>query len=57
MAPSAIDVQSRNTGSQKSHDPHLEQKPRRTFSDDWNQVIISSPVTLSASFGRLAEAK
>ncbi len=32
-APSEIDVQSRSSGSQNSHDPQVSQEPRRTFAD------------------------
>jgi hypothetical protein len=56
-APIAIDVQSRPSGSQNKDDPHLEQKPRRTFADDWYQDMFSWPVMTSAGRGTLVEAK
>jgi len=55
--PKATEVQSRKTGSQNNQHPHFEQKPRRTFSEDWYQVMFSSPVSSSADLGRFAEAK
>src|SRR3990167_6013428 len=56
-APTAIPIQSRNTGSQNRVEPQVPQKPRRTFSEDWNQRRDSSPVTVSADFGTSVEAK
>ena len=37
----ATPIQSRSSGSQNSDEPQVEQKPRRTFSEDWNQVTCS----------------
>ena len=34
-APIAMAIQSLAGGSQNKDDPHVEQKPRRTFGDDW----------------------
>src|SRR5581483_5894886 len=42
-APMARPIQSLWIGSQKSEEPQVAQKPRRTFSDDWNQVTWSAP--------------
>jgi hypothetical protein len=57
MHPSATDVQSRKIGSQNSHEPHFEQNPLRTFSEDWYQVRFSAPVISSEVLGRFAPAK
>ncbi len=56
-APIATPIQSRWSGSQKSDDPHTEQNPRRTFSDEWNHVTRSAPSTVSAAFGTSVDTK
>ncbi len=38
-------------GSQKSHEPHFEQKPRRTFSEDWYHVMFEPPEISGARQG------
>lgn len=55
--PSATDVQSLKMGSQKSHEPHFEQKPRRTFSEDWYHVMFEPPEISTAALGKFADAK
>jgi hypothetical protein len=40
-APIAIAIQSLAGGSQNKDDPHVAQKPRRTFADDWYQDMFS----------------
>jgi hypothetical protein len=56
-APIAMAIQSLAGGSQNKDDPHLEQKPRRTFADDWYQDKFSWPVMTSAARGTFVEAK
>jgi hypothetical protein len=55
--PIAIASQSRASGSQNNADPHRQQKPRRTFAEDWNQVTFCAPVMVRAALGTFAEAK
>src|SRR4051794_40606823 len=50
-------IQSRATGSQNNDDPQIEQNPRRAFSDDWNQLTLSSPRMVTADFGTSVDAK
>ena len=38
-------------GSKKSEEPHVEQKPRRTFSEERNQVTLSAPWIVKAERG------
>src|SRR5512139_148227 len=57
MAPRAIDVQFRCMGSQKSQQPHREQKPRLMCSEDRYQLRCSEPSSRTADFLTLAEAK
>lgn len=57
MAPSAMPIQSRCSGSQNSEAPQRLQKPRRTFSEEWYQVTWSPPCTVTAAFGTSLETK
>src|SRR5581483_1984532 len=56
-APMARPIQSLWIGSQKSEEPQVAQKPRRTFSDDWNQVTWSAPWMETAARGTSVETK
>ena len=56
-APIAIAMVSRPIGSQNRKDPQVEQKPRRTFSDERYQVTASPPWTVTAARGRSVEAQ
>jgi hypothetical protein len=55
--PIATPIQSRAGGSKNNVDPHVEQKPRRTFADDWYQATFSRPEIWSAAFGTSVDAK
>ena len=57
MAPMATEIQSFAGGSQNRLDPHVEQKPRRTFGEDWYQVMPSAPVTERAVRGTFVDTK
>src|SRR5262249_35187005 len=50
-APMARPIQSFSTGSQNSDEPHVAQKPRRTFSDERYHVTFSPPCTVTAARG------
>jgi len=52
----AIAVQSLKIGSQKSEDPHVEQKPRRTFSEDLEWWLLRLPGLSSQFFGPLSRS-
>ena len=56
-APIATPIQSLAGGSQNRAAPHVEQKPRRTFAEDWYQVTFFSPVITIADLGTFVEAK
>src|SRR5688572_9922749 len=56
-APIATAIRSLATGSQKRKDPQTAQNPRRTFSDERNQVSCSAPWTVSAVRGMSVEAQ
>ena len=56
-APIAIPIQSFWIGSQNREEPHLEQNPRRTFSEERNQVTLSPPRTVKAARGTSVDAK
>jgi hypothetical protein len=43
--------------SQKSEDPHLEQKPRRTFSEERNHVRCSAPRIVRLARGTSVDAQ
>ena len=53
----AMPMKSRKTGSQNSDEPQTEQKPRRTFSDERYQEILSSPRMVTAVRGMSVETK
>jgi len=48
-APMATAIVSFLIGSQKREEPHVEQKPRCTFSEERNQVRLSAPWIVKAA--------
>jgi hypothetical protein len=53
----AMPILARPSASQNSADPQLEQKPRRTFSDERNQLTCSEPVIDRSSRGMSVDAQ
>src|SRR5579859_3276803 len=53
----AIPTQSFSIGSQKRSDPHVEQNPRRTFSEERNHVTWSVPTIVNAARGTSVDTK
>src|SRR3990167_1254453 len=56
-APMAMAILPRWTGSQNRAEPQVAQKPRRTFSDDWNQRTWSSPWIVTSALATSVEAQ
>ena len=56
-APIATPILSLPIGSHSSAEPQIEQKPRRTRSDDWNQVSLSSPSMVKEARGTSVDAQ
>src|SRR4051812_7380869 len=53
----AMAIVSLAIGSQKSEEPHVEQKPRCTFSEERNQVSLSPPWIVRAPRGTSVDAQ